>query len=148
MQTAIQDHLSKKEYENSAQLVSYASGDGSISFVFQNKLDHNATGLKVTYRDVESYLRADNRFQGWILQRMGPGVIKAYQPVIRVSNDEVEFAGNTYFYTKDGFNIYQVYAEDDLGKTVEVRNENIKSAIAFWLEQVEGYIERPIKRNS
>ncbi len=144
MEQIVQNHLVKKENDNMVHLVPYASGDGSMSFVFQNKYNSDASNVKVTYRDVEEYAKNNPQFQGWKFLRYGPGMIKAYQPVERISTDELTFEGKTFFYTKNSritaFNCYQIFTEDHNGKTVEVKNENIRSARTLWLDHVESYL--------
>lgn len=134
--------LVQKQNENGVILVPYASGDGSLSFVFDKKYGGEASGVRVTMRDVVAFLESHKgQYKGWKPIKMGGGIIKAYRPMERLAADELLFDGKSYFYTRNplvnAWNDYTIYIEDESGKNQEVRNENIKSAISFWLDQVE-----------
>jgi len=137
----MENHLIKKENENSANLTTYASGDGSLSFVFDKRFSREASGVKVSFRDADIFIKNNPELKDWKIIKISNGIIKAYQPVQRVSEDELNFKGKSFFYQKNKFitayNKYDFFMEDLKGEMTEVKNMNIISALSFWLDNVE-----------
>jgi hypothetical protein len=137
----MENHLDIKEKNNSVLLTHYASGDGSLSLSFKKNYlsSHDASEIKVSYRDVEAYQKKSG-LEDWKIFKHTTGVYVLFQPMERLSDDEILFKNKIYYYSKNplitAWNDYIIYVEDEDGKRQEIRNENIKSAIRFWLDNV------------
>lgn len=138
----MENFLNQKEKNNSVVLTCYASGDGSLSLAYKKNYlkSDDASELKVSYRDVEAFIEREG-FQDWKIHKVTTGLYKLFQPMERLSHDEILFKNKIFYYSKNplitAWNDYIIYVEDEQGKRQEVRNENIKSAIRFWLDNVE-----------
>lgn len=124
--------LEVKEKNNSVSLNCYASGDGSISFVFHSNIFKEASPLRVTSRDVDAFLERRPELKRMKKVYIG-GAFKLCQPVSRVSTDELSVNGRSYRYMVAGKFDLRVFNERD----EEVLNMNILGAIRFFLEHEE-----------
>lgn len=115
-------------------LKQYASGDGSLSFAFQNKYDTNAHPDKVSVEDAHEYMeKHKDFFDGYKLAAIS-GQVKAYTPVERVDTNTVKIGQGvpTYYkYSEDGhiLKLWELRADELL----EVKNGNTLAQVGFFL---------------
>lgn len=128
----------QKEYENSAKLTHYASGNGAISFVY-NKMDHSgrrlAIGLPVTIDDARDYV-IENIPKKWIeegcklIDNYGTPLFAKEWSVLGdtivdpFNGDIIERKHGNYFISHDG-------------AYFELKNISMLSSIKFYLENME-----------
>jgi len=133
------NYLEQRSHDLGAKLKHYASGDGSLSFVWDNR--GKATGDAVTMKDAQAFMAANfDFFEGWkLLDRYG--IPKAYKPVERISFDVVAIGTMRRYYRyvmgPRGLDIYELGQDND---TYHVKNLNIIGQIQFFLEN-EGLIK-------
>lgn len=121
-----------------AVLKHYASGDGSLSFVWENKYTRKAIGEPVTMGEAMEYMQEHkDYFDGWkLLDRFG--IPKAYIPVERASVDIVRMGEGVpryYRYERAG-HVLRIW-EQDFDEEYEVKNMNVLGVITFFLENEE-----------
>lgn len=129
-------------------LKSYASGDGSISFVWVRENDRNGSAVEetVTESDVSMFLREDqedqNRWEHWDILDIG-----RTQPVIRLvqlverpfhSSKRLTFMGKNYRYVSTDGAI--CFFEGRSKKRVE--SSNVILAMCFFLNNEEAFCRR------
>jgi len=123
------------------RLRTYASGDGSISLVWEN-MDSTALSEPVTESDVSEYLRDPEhgvKWEGWeILSVQGDGrmSIKLARAVKRPfgSHKKLIMSGKTYEYSqKDGSQKYMAGNTTFICDGVEEANLDIMSSLLFFL---------------
>jgi hypothetical protein len=138
----MENHLDIKENNNSVTLTHYASGDGSLSLCFKKRYfgSDDASAVKVSYRDVEAYMKKAG-LEDWKIHKLATGVYTLYQTMERLSPDEILFKNKIYYYFKNplitAWNDYTIFTEDVDGKRVEVKNMNIKAGISYWLNHID-----------
>ncbi len=126
--------LPEKERTIGAYLTCYASGSGAISFTYENGAG-KATGDKITYRDVKWFL--DHRHPHFKAKGYMIGLVSShpnyllFKPVTRTGPDELSLDGHSYRYEKAAHQLWVYAMAHDGG---EVKNENIRSQIRFYLE--------------
>lgn len=120
--------LEDKEKTIAATLHCYASGDGSLSFVYQN-LDGKATGDAVSRRDVEAFVRERRPdLSGWVILNLY-GQFKLFEAVTRTAPDEVQYKGLSFRYAKLHEQSFEIFDNDNR----PINNFNIKGAIMFYV---------------
>ncbi len=110
MPTEISHPINTAEYRGvkiTERLNCYASGDGSLSFVWAStKHPCPCTGREVTRQDVEDYLNSEEgahyKRDGWRIWQRGPWPngtgpdFSLIAPVKRIDDNTLEYKGNRY----------------------------------------------------
>ena len=126
---------------NTIYLCSYASGDGAISFTWEDK-KRDAVSHPVTKEDIENYPLAKERLKnGWKLLNQW-GQWKMFQDVKRHSSKCGKFdIGNelilnnvVYSYHKSPVTQQYEFWYFEGQTVIEARNFNITGALKFFLE--------------
>lgn len=130
-------NLVDKEKTIGAELQCYAGGGGGLSFTYcRNGI---STGQKVTLRDVKWFIKNRRPDLGeFLVARNGGsenGDFILFRPCKRLSTDEISFNGNSYRYERLG-QLLAVYNDEN----AEIRNESVKAAIRFYLDN-ESYLD-------
>lgn len=120
----------EKEQTIRGKLTVTSSGSGYLSFIFGDPYTGNALGVKVTKRDVESYLKDHPEYNKYKLLLLDRRYI-LYLPCTRVANDEVELSYGVFRY--EVLSNDKIKVIDSMDETV-VKNEDIKSAILFFVK--------------
>jgi len=135
------NNLERKQQKHSVILCSYASGDGSISFVFQDRDGKASNSLKVSKRDVLEFLEIGKgrRFKFWNIFKNGPHY-HLFQTVKRLNHDELEFNGKIYRYAKVHEQFFHILSDDG----DEVKNLSIKAALMFFVNNEQAIDEQSL----
>jgi hypothetical protein len=129
-------NLEEKEKNLSATLTHYASGDGSLSFVYQDK-QGNATADRVTLRDINHYL--NHREPQLIKEGWKLGKVSSHQnpilfkPCKRIGKDELELWPTKELVKYSNKTKNNHITLHDLTDNEEIHNVNIKSQVLFYL---------------
>jgi len=135
-------HLEQRAFDLAAKLNCYASGDGSLSFVWTryNLMTGNreAIGEPVTMEDARAFMQSIEwsrpTHEVWRLLELN-GMPCVYQPVKRVAPDAVVFPGSdrVYHYLKHSEQWFEVWTHDPDGERIEVENLSMKARIRFFV---------------
>lgn len=119
----------------------YASGDGSLSFVWS--LNNQAQDDQVTTEHILDYVRANLRYAGWlIIEGLHPKMVK---PVRRLSSINLVMDNSIYRY--DAMNdrpSWQKFNFFESNTGERVVNYSMRSALGYFLLNEESF-ENAIK---
>lgn len=141
-------------------LKSYASGDGSIFFVWVRENDRNGSALDeyVTESDVSEFLREpenEKKWEGWDILDLGSGCVPRMVLAADVerpfhSSYKLVMGGNTYRYACHSQVVGPYHSERTTSFYDEdnrvVVNASIVSSLCFFLNNEESFCKRKEQR--
>lgn len=121
--------LEKFEEEYLVVLQCYASGDGSLSFVFSDKYSNLARPEEVHLSFIKDFIETRKpELKSWYPLKQG-NTYKLFQKVRRISEESVSLEGTLYKYSKVKKNLFFIFDTSDN----EIKNMNIRAAIMFFV---------------
>lgn len=121
-------------------------GDGALSVncVYPSDTSGETAPFAATENDVMT-LR-DTHFRDYGILKMGRdnGQYRLFKPVDRESDNKVTVEGRTYRYNFDADAVYDrvsLFAEDQNGKEIRINNDNLESAVDFYLRHEPKILE-------
>lgn len=124
----MQTYMESRKDLLGGELITYSSGDGSISLSWAKSPRGNALGVKVELEDAKAKYREDRRLAKMKITKAN-GNYSFYTPVHRLGDDLILHDGKEYKYEKiheQNFNVWNAFGE-------EVKNLSIKSIIMFYV---------------
>jgi hypothetical protein len=132
--------LEEKEKNLRATLTYYASGDGSLSFTYEDK-QGNATADRVTLRDIKWYLihrKPQLIKEGWKIAKVSSHRNPIlYKPCKRIGKDELELWPTRQVVKYSNKTKNNHITLHDLNDNEEIHNANIKAQVLFYLNHEE-----------